>query len=80
MANAMPIHMVKTALYPIIIQFDEETIQLMRVTFTTKVFTHIRLASFLWDIDNSTGQDQTPQTAKIRFSTVCIQDALLNFD
>ena len=38
MANAMPIHMVKTALYPIIIQFDEETIQLMRVTYTTKVF------------------------------------------
>ena len=29
MANAMPIHMVKTALYLIIIQFDEETIQLM---------------------------------------------------
>ena len=29
MANNMPIHMVKTALYPIIIQFDEETIQLM---------------------------------------------------
>ena len=28
MANAMPMHMVKTALYPIIIQFDEETIQL----------------------------------------------------
>ena len=25
MANAMPIHMDKTALYPIIIQFDEET-------------------------------------------------------
>ena len=29
MANAMPIHMVKSALYPIIIQFDEETIQLV---------------------------------------------------
>ena len=29
MANAMPIYMVKTTLYPIIIQFDEETIQLM---------------------------------------------------
>ena len=29
MANAMPIHMVKPALYPIIIQFDEKTIQLM---------------------------------------------------
>ena len=28
MANAMPIHMIKTALYSIIIQFDEETIQL----------------------------------------------------
>ena len=26
MANAMPIHMVKTALYPFIIQLDEETI------------------------------------------------------
>ena len=29
MANAMPIQMVKTALYPIIIQFDEDTIELM---------------------------------------------------
>ena len=29
MANAIPIHMVKTALYPTIIQFDEETIELM---------------------------------------------------
>ena len=29
MAIAMPIHMVKTALYPIIIQFDEGKIQLM---------------------------------------------------
>ena len=29
MANAIPIHMVKTTVYPIIIQFDEETIQLM---------------------------------------------------
>ena len=38
MTNAMPIHMVKTALYPIIIKFDEETIQLMWVTYTTKVF------------------------------------------
>ena len=51
MANTMPIHMVKTALYPIIIQFDEETLQLMWVTYTTKVFTHIRLAFFLWDVD-----------------------------
>ena len=38
MANTMPIHMVKTAPYLIIIQFDEETIQLMLVTYTTKVF------------------------------------------
>ena len=37
MENTMPIHMVKTALYPKIIQFDEDTIQLMRVTYTTKV-------------------------------------------
>ena len=37
MANAMPIHMVQTALYPIMIQFDEETIQLMWVTYTTKI-------------------------------------------
>ena len=29
MAKAMHIHMVKTALYAIIIQFDEETIQLV---------------------------------------------------
>ena len=29
MANAMPIHMVETSIFPIIIQFDEETIQLM---------------------------------------------------
>ena len=35
---AMPIHVVQTALYQIMIQFDEETIQLMRVTYTTKVF------------------------------------------
>ena len=32
----MPIHMVKIALYPMIIQVDEETIQLMCVTYTTK--------------------------------------------
>ena len=38
MANAMPIHMVKSALYPIIILFHEETIQLLWVTYTTKVF------------------------------------------
>ena len=38
MSNAMPIHIVKTPLYPIFIQFDEETIQLMLVTNTTKVF------------------------------------------
>ena len=38
MENVMPIHMVKLALYPIIIHFDEETIQLMWVTYTTKVF------------------------------------------
>ena len=38
MANAMPIHMVKTTLYQIIIQFYEKTIQLMWVTYTTKVF------------------------------------------
>ena len=41
MANAMLIHMVKTALYSIIIQFDEETIQLMWVMYTTKVFKDI---------------------------------------
>ena len=38
MANAMHIHMVKTALYAIIIQFDEETIQLMLVTYTPKQY------------------------------------------
>ena len=38
MADVMLIHMVKTALYPIIIQFDEETMQLMGVTYTTKAF------------------------------------------
>ena len=37
MANAMPIHMVKTALYSIIVHFDEETIQLMSVAYITKV-------------------------------------------
>ena len=34
----MPIHMVKTALYPIINQYDDEIIQLMWITYTTKVF------------------------------------------
>ena len=37
-ACAMPIHMIKAAFYPNIIQFDEETIQLMKVTYKTKVF------------------------------------------
>ena len=37
-AYAMPIHMVKPALYSINIQLDEETIQLMSVTYTTKLF------------------------------------------
>ena len=65
MANAMPFHMVKTALYPIIIQFDEETKIRIYETYTTKVFTHIRLAFFLRDIKtNSTCQDQAPRTAK----------------
>ena len=36
MTNDMPIHMVKTALYSNNIQFDEEAIQLMWVTYTTK--------------------------------------------
>ena len=37
-ANAIPIHMVKAALYSIIIQFHEETMQILSVTYTTKVF------------------------------------------
>ena len=40
MANAMPIKVVEfeTPIYPIIFKFDEETIQLMWVKYTTKVF------------------------------------------
>ena len=45
-ANAMPIYMVKTALYPTIIQFDEEIMQSMRVTDTTKVLKEMRLLSY----------------------------------
>ena len=51
MANAMPIQMVKTALYPIIIQFDEEKYNWCESYIQQKYLTHIRLAFFLWDID-----------------------------
>ena len=82
MTNAIPIHMVKTALYPIIIQFDEETVQLMWVTYTTKVFNPYKTSVLF------VGHRQIAQAmirrhrlqCLIRFFTVCLQDVLLKFE
>ena len=57
-ANAMPIHVDKTSLYTKIIQFDEERIQFMRVTYKAKVFSpYKRSVLFVGD------QDRMPQNA-----------------
>ena len=79
---AMPIHMVKTALYPIIIKFDEETMQLRWVTYTTKLFNPYKTSVLF------VGHRQIVQAeirrhrlqCLIRLSTVCLQDVLLKFE
>ena len=80
MTNAMPIHMALTTFYPIIIQFDEETIQLW-VTYTINVFNPYETSVLF------VGQRQVVQAnirrhrlpGLIRFSTACLQDILIKF-
>ena len=82
MANTMPINMVKTALYSINIQLDEETIQLMSVTYTTKVFNPYKTSVLF------VGHRQIVQAkirrhrlqCLIRFSTEYLQNVLLKFE
>ena len=78
----MPIHMAKTALYPIIIQFDDETIQLMWVTYTTKVFNPYK-TSVLFVRHRHIVQAKIRRhrlQCLISFSTVCLHDDLFKLN